>query len=562
MIINYFAQIAVLAVVFAMLAASYSVILGTAGVFSAMHAAFFGVGAYTASLLAINGILPFPVDLLAAIVAAGVVGVLVFFPLRRLPGEAILIATIALQLVVSAIITNTAALGGQAGLYGIPRPSLLGVSFRQPVAYSVLTVVIAGIVLALLQWYLSRSSRLATRAWRDQPSLAQSFGIAGSYPEIVAWIIGGGAAAVAGAVYAHFVGYISPGSFGLNETLTILTMLIVGGLGNIWGAVFGAIVLTAVSQALTLLPASSSQVSQLQPILYSVVLIVIVLVRPQGLFPERNVGSRRYLRRAPLERAVQAAQIQERSTGPVVISGITKSYGGLQVLRGIDLELRPNEVTAVLGPNGAGKTTLFNIVAGAERPDGGTVTWGAQTVSGMRSHQLARKGLARSFQDARTFGTFSVFEYMLVAAHSRRRGTTGLFRRAVPLGATGEIERALKPYGLDSALDVRLQDLSYGQVKMLMLAALVYWNPTVVLFDELAAGLDARSTANVAEHVRALRNEERVICLVEHNLEFVWAAADRVVLLGEGRIVADGTPAEIRQDPAAFVTYFGKAEVL
>lgn len=561
--IDYLAQIISFASVFAMLAASYSLVMGTAGAFSSMHAAFFGIGAYAASLAAISFQTPFPLDLLIGGGTAAVIGVIVSLPLWRLPGEAVLVATIALQLVFSSVFVNASFTGGRSGLYGIPRPQLFGMPFATALPFAFLAIAVALVVILLLHLYLRRSAGLSTRALRDDTSLAQSFGIAPAAPRLAAWMLSAGFAGIAGGLYARFVGYIDPGSFSLHQTLLILTMLVVGGLGNVWGAAFGAILLVAVPELLSFVPSTSSAADQLEPVIYSVVLLLVVMFRPQGIFPERNVPSRRGRRAAPSPAgtAASAERPADAPSGAVTVSGITKSFGGLSVLKGIDLELRPNEVAAILGPNGAGKTTLFNIIAGAERPDAGTVEWGGELLTGKRPHELARMGLARSFQDARMFSTFTVYEYMVVTAHTRRTGTMRLLSRMVPDGLTAEITHALEPYGLADQLDTRLSDLSYGQHKTLILASLVYWGPTVVLFDELAAGLDAKSAADVAAHVRALRSPERVICLVEHNLDFVWAAADRVVLLGEGRIVADGTPEQIREDPAAFATYFGKAEI-
>lgn len=558
---DYLGQILSFVAIFSVLAASYSLVMGTAGGFSAMHAAFYGVGAYVGSMFAVTSGVPFPLDLIAGGGAAAILGLFVMLATWRLTGEAVLIATIALQLVATSVFINSPVTGGNAGFYGIPRPELFGRPVVAPMNFALLLTAAALVLLFILTWYLSRSSRLATRAIRDQVSVAESFGIGRSSSTVTAWVVSAGFAGIAGGLFARFVGYIHPESFSLHQTLTILTMLIVGGLGNIWGAAFGALILTVIPELVSFIPASSTTTDQLQPIVFSAVLLVMVMVRPQGLFPEPNVRStaRASKKKSPVSRVQTKAS--PHIEGAIQMSGITKSFGGLQVLRGIDLELRPNEVTAVLGPNGAGKTTLFNIIAGAERADSGTVSWAGNDVTGMRSYKLARRGLARSFQDARMFESFTVFEYMLVAAHAQRYGTVALSRSVVPEGAKEEIIQSLTLYGLETTLDTKLKDLSYGQYKLLMLAALVYWGPTAVFFDELAAGLDAKSTAEVAAHVRALRSPGRVICLVEHNLEFVWAAADRIVLLGEGRIVADGTPSEVRENPEAFATYFGKAEL-
>lgn len=558
---NYLAQVISFVAIFALLASSFSLVMGTAGGFSAMHAAFFGIGAYSGSLVIVSMNAPFPVDLLVAGAAAGVLALLVVTSIWRLQGEAVLVATIALQLVATSVFVNAPVTGGNAGLFGIPRPDILGIQVTAPIPFAMLLLVLVIGLVLVLSWYLSRASRLATRAVRDDLSIAESFGIARRAPSVVAWVAAGSLAGIAGSLFGRLVGYIHPESFSLHQTLVILTMLIVGGLGNVWGAAFGALILTALPEMLSFLPADSAAADQIQPIVFGLILLVTVMLRPQGIFPEPRVRSAVRKERNNAPPSNRALEIQNLTVGTIRASGITKSFGGLRVLQGVDLELVPNEVMAVLGPNGAGKTTLFNIIAGSEAADSGTVEWADQDVTGMPSYELARRGLARSFQDARLLSSFTVYEYMLLAAHTKRVGTVRLLDPAVPEGAREQIIDALSPYDLHQSLDVSLSDLSYGQYKLLMLAALMYWSPSVVLFDELAAGLDAKSTAEVAAHVRALKSPDRVICLVEHNLEFVWAAADRIVLLGEGRIVAQGTPDEIRRNPEAFATYFGKAEL-
>lgn len=558
---DYIAQVVVFVAIFAILASSYSILLGTAGVFSAAHAAFFGTGAYTSAVLVTRADVPFPADLLLAGAAALVLGVLVSVPLSRLPGEALLVATLALQLVFVSVLDNaTGITGGTAGLYAIARPEILGQAVIRPVPFAILAVVVATVLIAGLRWIERRRTNLALRTARDDLSLALAFGVRPRAARYLAWATSSFAAGCAGALFARFVGYISPSTFGLDQTLVVLTMLIVGGLGNVWGAALGAAILVAVPEVLSYLPSTSNATDQLQPIVYSLVLLVVVMLRPQGLWPERHVAAGRSARRT-------VARVDETAPDPVLppvseltVRGVHKHFGGVRVLQGVDLTLRDSEVTAILGPNGAGKTTLFNIIAGELRPDDGRIEIDGRDVTASTAYQRAERGVARSFQDARLFPSFTVYEYLAMAAHARAGGTNRLLARAVPAVPATRMRAALARLRLDVDLGDRVSALSYGQQKLLILAAMALWDAPVLLLDEIAAGLDARSAEEVAHLVREQRQPGRVICLVEHNLEFVWAAADRVVLLGEGRIIADGTPETIREDPQAFATYFGKAQ--
>jgi branched-chain amino acid transport system permease protein len=568
--ILYLAQVATFAAIFAILASSYSLLLGSTGIFSAAHASFFGFGAYAAAYSTIRWDLPFPVDILIGAAAAAVVSAVLSLPMSRLLAEQVLVASLALQLVFTSVFENAISFtGGTSGQYGIPRPVIGAIEFVDSFQFAQLAIAVALILVVLVGAMLRRRASLILRATRDDTLLAMSLGIAATVPRLVAWIVSGALAGAAGAMFARFIGYISPASFGINQTLLILTMVVVGGLGSTWGAVGGAIVLVSIPELLTYLPDALAESEQAEPIIYAVILLLVVVFRPQGLVPERNLK----LRRAGLD---PVARTDGREQGPVSppseapssaapvgaslrLSGIRKSFGGLKVLTGIDLELRPHEVTAILGPNGAGKTTLFNVMTGVIKPDEGSVTWGTQDITGASPDSLARLGMARSFQDGRLFTTMTVYEHLLLAAETRQSTLRSMFAPRHNRATDQQILETLTELGLEDVVDARVDDLAYGQQKTLLIAEMMLWSPSILLLDEVAAGLDHRAVDDIAAKVREMRTDQRIICLVEHNLDFVWKTADRVVLMGSGGIVADGTPKEIRSNPLALETYFGKA---
>lgn len=568
--ILYLAQVATFAAIFAILASSYSLLLGSTGIFSAAHASFFGFGAYTAAYSTIRWDLPFPADLLIGAVAAALVSAVLSLPMSRLLAEQVLVASLALQLVFTSVFENAISFtGGTSGQYGVPRPAIGAIEFVDSFQFAQLAIVVALILIVLVGALLRRRANLILRATRDDTLLAMSLGIAAAVPRLVAWIVSGALAGAAGAMFARFIGYISPASFGINQTLLILTMVVVGGLGNIWGAVGGAIVLVSIPELLTYLPDALADSEQAEPIIYGVILLLVVVFRPQGLVPERNLKLRTAGRDA-------VARVDGREQGPVSLpskppsseatvgaslrlSDIRKSFGGLKVLTGIDLELRPQEVTAVLGPNGAGKTTLFNVLTGVIKPDEGSVTWGTRDITGATPDSLARLGMARSFQDGRLFTSMTVYEHLLMAAETGQSTLRSMFAPRHNRATDERILETLVEFGLGHVVNARVDDLAYGQQKTLLIAEMMLWSPNILLLDEVAAGLDHRAVDDIAAKVREMRTEQRIICLVEHNLDFVWKTADRVVLMGSGGIVADGSPEEIRSNPLALETYFGKA---
>jgi branched-chain amino acid transport system permease protein len=568
--ILYLAQVATFAAIFAILASSYSLLLGSTGIFSAAHASFFGFGAYAAAYSAIRWDVPFPVDLLIGAAAAAVVSAVLSVPMSRLLAEQVLVASLALQLVFTSVFENAISFtGGTSGQYGIPRPVIGAIEFVDSFQFAQLAIAVALILVVVVGAMLRRRASLILRATRDDTLLAMSLGIAATVPRLVAWIVSGALAGAAGAMFARFVGYISPASFGINQTLLILTMVVVGGLGSTWGAIGGAIVLVSIPEMLTYLPASLAESEQAEPIIYGVILLLVVVFRPQGLLPERNLK----LRRAGSDPVARADGREQGPASPpsgapssaapvgasLRLSGIRKSFGGLKVLTGIDLELRPHEVTAILGPNGAGKTTLFNVMTGVIKPDEGSVTWGTRDITGASPDSLARLGMARSFQDGRLFTTMTVYEHLLLAAETRQSTLRSMFAPRHNRATDQQILETLTELGLDDVVDARVDDLSYGQQKTLLIAEMMLWSPSILLLDEVAAGLDHRAVDDIAAKVREMRTDQRIICLVEHNLDFVWKTADRVVLMGSGGIVADGSPEEIRSNPLALETYFGKA---
>jgi branched-chain amino acid transport system ATP-binding protein len=239
------------------------------------------------------------------------------------------------------------------------------------------------------------------------------------------------------------------------------------------------------------------------------------------------------------------------------IEGLTKNFGGLRVTDGVTFDVRPGELHAVIGPNGAGKTTLINQISGLLRPDAGKIMFGGEDVTHLPVHRRAECGLARSFQITSILPGFSVLENVALAVQARRGSSFSFFGRAVDEEAlngpayaallqTGLAERALAPAG----------ELSHGEKRALELAIALAMEPKLLLLDEPMAGTGRQEGERIVAVLRSLKGCFPMV-LVEHDMHAVFALADRISVLIYGRILASGTPAEVRADPAVITAYLG-----
>jgi branched-chain amino acid transport system permease protein len=551
----YLAQIAIFIAISLTLAASLNLSLGFGGIFCIMQAAFYGAGAYAAAILVVKAHVPFPLELLGAGVAGALLAGVVALLILRLAAELVVIGTLALQLIISAVFTNwNDVTGGSYGIFGITRPTILGVAVTSIPGYLALSVAVAALCFGAALWIGHAPFGLALRAQREDAVLAAALGHDPVAEKRLVFIISGAMAGIAGGLYAEFVGYIDPTSFDITESLAIMTVTVIGGLANLWGTLGAAIVLTLLPQLLTLWPAASDVAAQIQLLLNGLLLVVIVRFWPHGLIPERAA-----IRAAGLPRpeggthgglqdlAAIAIPALHGSVPAIQVAGISKRFGGLQAVDDVSFTLAPGRVTALIGPNGAGKTTLFNVLCGLLPADAGSVAFGGQDVTGRRAFAIARLGVTRTFQDVRIFPRLTALENVVFAMH-----------RADAREALGH----LGAVGLAADADQQAGSLSYAQQKLLMVAVILARQDPIVFLDEIAAGLDHASVRLLAGFIRRLAATGRLVCLVEHNLAFVWEAADEVFVMDQGRLIAAGPPAAIQSDPHIAEIYFGAAHVL
>lgn len=249
----------------------------------------------------------------------------------------------------------------------------------------------------------------------------------------------------------------------------------------------------------------------------------------------------------------------------LVVTGLYKYFGGITAVDGFDMTVEENSITGLIGPNGAGKTTVFRTVSGFHDPDDGEVVFDGEDITGAPIHEVVDAGITRTFQEARTFPTMTVFENLLVGRTDHRGETltaSTVGTRAYTEDEEAAIEHAdqlLEYMGLEDARDQRADELAVGERKLLEIARALMTEPELILLDEPMAGLPAGVTEDIVEYIERIREERgQTFLIVEHDMDTIMALCDRITVMEAGRTIASGTPREIRNDETVVEAYLGE----
>ncbi len=549
--------------------------VGGSGIYSFGHLAFAAIGAYTAAFLTLPGLyaaLETPalpqviaglevaplVAVLAAAAICALLAALVGPALLRTSTLAIPISTFAFLIVVYNVIANWEALtAGSGGLIAIPTSTGPGTA--------AIAAALAALV-ALAFRYSASGYRL--QASREDEVAARALGVRVTRERLIALVASAAICGVGGALSAQQSGVLTPQSFYFAATVTTLTMLVLGGARSVLGAVCGALLVGAVTEALRSLEegadlfglVSVGATPGLSAIGLGAILLATMIWRPQGLTAGREAGDLLRLgdsarsaagQPRPSPRASAAARPAEGPQDGLRARGISVSFAGLEVLRDVDLELGRGEVLGLIGPNGAGKTTLVNVLSGFQRPEAGAVWLDGVPISGLSPDARARAGLARSFQSSLPFAHLSARENVAV-------GALAVGRR--PPEAVARAEEILARLGLEAEAGRAAGTLAPGARRLLGIGRALAGEPRHLLLDEPAAGLNE---AESEELVRALRGVNRDfgcgILLIEHDMDVVMELCPRVQVLDAGATLTVGEAARVRADPAVLEAYLGSS---
>ncbi len=560
------------AMIMAIFAMSLNLLMGYAGQISVAHIALAGVGGYTAAYLSAESGASFPLAIVAAIAAAALVGALLSLPALRLGTEHLILLTLAFATVMVTVVTQVEGLGGQYGLQGIQPPEVGGEALVRP---SNLFWLVLGftVVAAAICWRLGESPfGRVLKGIREDEIATRALGKNVFAYKIVTFTATAGIAGAGGALLVYYNLLASPGFFDFDVTTILIAAVVIGGTGNLWGAILGAFVLQGIEPVLErVVDLAPEKASLWQLIVFGLLLLVVVRVRPAGLLPEGALSWRRHRRAdagaADGDRwgpAAAAESAGERGEPVLVARGLAKSFGGIRAVHDLDVTLQRGRITALIGPNGAGKTTVFNLLTGQIQPDTGTVELAGRDITGTAPHQATGLGLVRSFQDVRLCARLSLLENVMLAIPDQpgERFWNVLLRpRRVGRGERQTRARAqscLDYVGLGDRGSEPSGSLGYGDQKLLAVARLMATGGDVLLVDEPASGVDRAALDPVLSVLERLRDEGRTICLVEHNLDVVGRLADHVVFMEEGTVTAEGTMEEITSQERLAAVYFGR----
>ncbi len=541
---------------------------GIGGSTSFGQAAFVGIAAYASAwLTTTQGMSPW-IGLVFALALTGLSALAIGMLTLRLGGHFLSLSTIAWGLSIAMLFGNVEALGRHTGLSNIPPLRIAGWSLAEPRAIYYLIWALVGLAFLFSRNLLSSRPGRAIRGLRGGATLLASVGADAYRVRLTLFVTAALFAGLAGWLYAHMNRFVSPSPFDVRASIEYLLMAVAGGLGQLVGALVGvALVLLLKNGLQDLLPLLTQRAGQLEAVAFAAVFILLLHFARGGLmgFVRRWTRGRFAPQpsSAPVKPVTPLAQrtLPTRGTPILSVQGVVKRFGGLIAVNEVSFDVAAGEIIGLIGPNGAGKSTMFNLLTCTLPMTSGQVRFMDQDIAGLPQRQVARLGLARTFQHVKLRPHMSLLDNVALGAYARTGA--GVLKAGLRLDRTEEqqvlqeAQRQLVRIGLGDRSHEMAGSLPLGTQRILEIARALAADPVLLVLDEPAAGLRRKEKMELGDLLRKLREEGVTILIVEHDMDFVMKLVDRLVVMNFGSKLVEGVPAAVRADERVQAAYLG-----
>jgi branched-chain amino acid transport system ATP-binding protein/branched-chain amino acid transport system permease protein len=547
---GYVLNILMQATTFSIAVFGLSVVLGLCGQINLAQAAFFGFGAYAVGIGTTDLHMSYWLCLVVGALIALAAGALLGVSTLRLGGHYLAMVTISFQQIVTLVMINDIGLThGPDGVSNIGRPEL----FQTSQGYLAFCVAVLAIV-GYLVWHLpdTRLGR-AMRAVRDNELAAGVNGIDIFRTKVYAFALCAALGGLGGGLFAGGFAYVSPDQFSFADSIVFLTMSLLGGVASPIGSAIGTGLLILIPEWLRFL----KSVPGLYLAIYGLFVILIIRFMPDGIWGFVSAAFTRWRAKTKAPAPSAPLKLMPATVGGDIVlevAGLSKYFGGLKAVDGVDIQVKRGGVHALIGPNGSGKTTTLNVLSGIYKATAGKVVLDGTDITNMPPHQRTAAGLGRTFQNIRLFRSMTALENVEIGAE---RPGNKMIGSGGDAALTERAMEALNFVGLGSRANELISSFSYGHQRLIEIARALAANPTLLLLDEPAAGLNSTEKLELHELLKRIAAQGLTILIIDHDMTLVSEAAQHITVLNFGRRIADGESMAVLRHPDVVSAYLG-----